>query len=447
MELKTEMQQRTSLSVHMQQCLEILTMDNAQLGEFITEQAMENPLLELADCITWINDKSTVVRIEKDWSAEDDEEVYEKEIAVQERPNSDLYFQLSGYHMNAEIQKAAEYIIESLDERGYFTDDIKETARVLKTSMKIVKEALKIVKQLEPKGVGASDLQECLLIQLESSYPDEIDAKEIIAKGLLGDFAQGKYEKIAKKTGKTVSQIRQAGDVIRKLNPKPFDNEEPAVRNRYLTADIVLVKYDDHYDIILNQEYLPELSLNKTYLELLKKGADEATKKYICEKYEKAQWIRSCIKRRQETLLRMTELIFQYQNNFLLEGPPGLRPLKLKTVADDMQMHVSTVSRAVKGKYIQTKWGIYPLRYFFSSGIETEEGRISPAQVRSVIGRLIQKEDKAHPLSDSRLEAMLREHGIVISRRTVASYREQMNIPSSTARKIRVDKKMENHKK
>lgn len=440
MELKTEIQQKIALSVHMQQCLEILAMDNAQLGEFIIEQAMENPMLELVDRMTWIKDNSTVIRMEKDWSTEDDEEVYEKEIAVQEHPNSDLYFQLSGYHMTAEVQKAAEYIIESLDERGYFTDDIKETARVLKTSMKNVKEALRIVKQLEPKGIGASDLQECLLIQLEAGYPDEMDAKEIIVKGLLGDYAQGRYERIAKETGKTVSQIKRAGDVIKKLNPKPFDNEEPAMRTRYLTADLVLVKYDDHYDIILNQECLPELTLNKTYLELLKNGADETTKQYIREKYEKAQWIRSCIRRRQETLLGMTELIFQYQKNFLLQGPPGLRPLKLKTVADDMQMHISTVSRALKGKYIQTKWGIYPLRYFFSSGIKTEEGSMSPAQIRSVIGRLIKKEDKLHPLSDSKLEKMLKEHGISISRRTVASYREQMNIPASTVRKIRNEK-------
>ena len=125
MELKAEIQQKMSLSVHMQQCLEILAMDNAQLGEFIIEQVMENPMLEFADRMTWVADKSSVVRMEKDWSAEDDEEMYEKEIAVQEHPNSDLYFQLSGYHMTAEVQKAAEYIIESLDERGYFTDDIR----------------------------------------------------------------------------------------------------------------------------------------------------------------------------------------------------------------------------------------------------------------------------------------------------------------------------------
>ena len=321
MELKAEIQQKMSLSVHMQQCLEILAMDNAQLGEFIIEQVMENPMLEFADRMMWVDDKSSVVRMEKDWSAEDDEEMYEKEIAVQEHPNSDLYFQLSGYHMTAEVQKAAEYIIESLDERGYFTDDIKETARVLKISMKNVKEALRIVKQLEPKGIGASDLKECLLIQLESAYPDEMIAKEIISGNLLGDYAQGRYEGIARKTGKTVSQIKCAGEVIKKLNPKPFDNVEPTVRTRYLTADLVLVKYDDHYDILLNQEYLPEISLNKTYLGLLKNGADEATKQYIREKYERAQWIRSCIRRRQETLLGMTELIFKYQKNFLSEGP------------------------------------------------------------------------------------------------------------------------------
>lgn len=443
MELKTEIQQKVTLSAHMQKCLEILAMDNAQLGEYITMQAMENPVLEIAERMTWVNDRSSIVHVERDWSAEEEEETYEREIAVPEPPNRNLYFQLSGYHMSDEVLRAAEYVIESLDERGYFTDGVRETAKVLKTSMKNVKEALRIVRQLEPKGVGASNLQECLLIQLDSEYPQETDARELIEKGLLGEYAQGRYESIAKKTGKSAEQIRHAGEVIKKLNPKPFDNGEPTARTRYLTADVVLVQYENSYDILLNQEYLPELTLNKTYLKLLKNGTDEETKRYIREKYEKAQWLRSCMKRRRETLLRLTELIFEHQTGFLTEGPPGIRPLTLKTAAGEMQMHISTVSRAVKGKYVQTKWGIYPLKYFFSSGIETESGSMSPAQIRAVIRRLVQKEDKTHPLSDSKLETMLRERGIVISRRTVASYREQMNIPASTARKIRKEKETE----
>lgn len=437
MELKTEMQQKVALSAHMQMCLEILAMDNAQLGEYITEQAMENPLLEIADRMMWVGDTTSVVHIERDRSAEEEEETFEKEIAASEHPNRNLYFQLSGYRMSGEVQRAAEYVIESLDERGYFAEDIRETAKVLKTGMKNVREALRIVKQLEPKGVGAADLKECLLIQLEALYPKESDAREMIEQGLLGEYAQGHYESIAKKLGKTPSRIRQAGEVIKKLNPRPFDNAEPLARTRYLTADVVLVQYENAYDILLSQEYLPQLTLNKTYLKLLTGGADEKTKEYIREKYEKAQWLRSCVRRRRETLLALTERIFSHQEMFLREGPPGLSPLTLKTIADEMEMHISTVSRAVKGKYVQTKWGIYPLKYFFSSGIETESGSMSPAQIRSVIRRLIQKEDKAHPLSDSKIEARLKERGIAISRRTVASYREQMNILSSTARKVR----------
>lgn len=435
MELKTEIQQKIALSAHMQQCLEILAMDHAQLGEFIAEQAMENPILEIADRTIWINDHSSVIRMEKDWSAEDDEETSEREIEANESPNSDLYFQLSGYHLSEEVQRAAEYIVESLDERGYFTDGLKETAKVLKTKLKTVKEALRIVKQLEPKGVGASDLKECLLLQLKESYPKETIAEELIRKDFLTEMSQGKYEGIAKKMGKNVSQIRQASEVIRRLDPKPFGNVTPAVRTRYLTADLVLVNYEDHYDIMLNQEYIPEIYLNQTYLNLLKSGTDENTRQYIQERYEKAQWLRSCIRRRQETLLQIAERIFWYQREFLVGGPPGIRPLTLKQVADDLEIHVSTVSRALKGKYIQTKWGIYSLKYFFSSGVKTEDGSISPAQIRTVIGRIIQKEDKTHPLSDSKIEKLLKEHGISISRRTIASYREQMSIPSSTARK------------
>lgn len=435
MELKTEVQQKIALSVHMQQCLEILAMDHAQLGEFIADQAMENPIIEIADRTMWLNDHSHVVSVEKDWSAEDDEMI-EREIVANERPNGDLYFQLSVYHLSPEVQRAAEYIVESLDERGYFTDDLQETAKALKINIRTVREALKIIKQLEPKGVGASGLQECLLLQLKEYYPQETVAEELIQKNYLTEFAQGRYESIAKKMREDVSRIRQAAEIIRRLDPKPFENGTPAVRTRYLTADLVLVNYENHYDILLNQEYVPEIHLNQTYLDLLKHGTDENTRQYIQEKYEKAQWLRSCIRRRGETLLRIAERIFQYQQAFLIEGPPSLRPLTLKQVADDLELHVSTVSRALKGKYIQTKWGIYALKYFFSSGVQTEEGSISPAQIRAVIGRIIQKEDRNHPLSDKKIEMLLKEHGISISRRTIASYREQMNIPSSTARKL-----------
>ncbi len=431
MELNTQMRQNVTLSAHMQQCLGILMMDNAQLGEFIEEQSMENPILELADRVTWLNTSSSVIHIEREWT---EEEENENEIAAEETPKSDLYFQLSEYHLPLAVRRAAEYIIESLDERGYFTENVRESAKVLKTDVMTVKEALKTVRQLEPKGVGTGNLKECLLMQIESEYPREKVAREII-ENYLDDYSKGKYGKIGKKSGKDEAEIRHAGEIIRRLNPRPLVNMKPTVRTRYITADLALVMYEDHYDIVLNDVCLPEIHYNYTYLDMLKKEIDEPTKQYICEHYEKARWLKYCVERRQETLLLAAQMIFKNQKEFLMSGPTGICPLTFKKIADDMHMNVSTVSRAIKGKYIQTKWGIYPLRSFFGNGVRTEEGEMSPAQIRLIIKRMIEKEDRGHPLSDSKIEKMLKEKGVSISRRTVAGYREQMNISSSTVRR------------
>lgn len=436
MELKTEVNQRMTLSAHMQQCLGILVMDNAQLGEYIAQQVLENPILELSDQKDWRIDPEAVVHVRnaREYWEGNDGEPYIPEIAADAMPNNDLYFQLTDYQMPEETRKAAEYIIESLDSRGYFTDDIKETAKILKISIKTVREALEIIKQMEPAGIGAATLEECLMLQLEREYPEEFVAKEIL-KRFLDDYSKSRYAEIAKALNISTQEIIHAGKIILSLNPKPLGNMAQTVRTRYLTADLVLVKYADHHDIILDQKYIPELHFNHTYIDMLKDDIDESTRQYIRERYEKARWLKNCVKKRQETLLLVTELIFKYQNEFLANGPKGLHPLTLKTIADDMKMHLSTISRAVKGKYIQTNWGIYPLRYFFSSGIATEGSSVSPAQIRAMLEKIIQKEDKSHPYSDSRLEEILKERGLSLSRRTIASYRAKMNIPSSSVRK------------
>ncbi len=432
MELKTQVNQKMTLSAHMQQCLEILAMDNVELGEFLAEQSMENPVMELSDTAVWTQYTPAMVHVEREQP--EDEEETGREIAASESANSDLYFQLSEYRLAPDVRKAAEYIIESLDGRGYFTDGIAESAQVLGLESGAVEKALEVVKQLEPKGIGASDLKECLLLQLASEYPQEETAREIL-EHYLDDFSKGRYEKISKKTGKPKTQIMEAGDIIRRLDPKPFGGGRLPVRTRYLSADLALVMYGDSFDIVLNQTYLPEIGVSRLYVDMLSGDVDEQTKQYIRERYEKAKWIRECVQKRQRTLLRIAELVFRDQTEFLACGPSGIRPLTLKEAANELKLSSSTVSRAVRGKYIQTRWGIYPLKAFFGGGIRTEEGTVSAAQVRAVIGRMIEKEDKAHPLSDSKLATMLKERGMRVSRRTVAAYRERLGIPASAVRR------------
>ncbi len=432
MELKAQVKQKMTLSANMQQCLEILAMDNTELGEFITEQSMENPIIELTDTAMWTEYTPVMVHVEREQPEDEEEGV--REIAALERVNSDLYFQLSEYHLASDVRQAAEYIIESLDGRGYFTDGIAESAGVLKMDAGKVAKALEVVKQLEPKGVGAADLRECLLLQLAAEYPQEKMAKEILERHL-DDFSKGRYEKICRKMGKSQAQVLEAGEVIRSLNPKPLGGGKLSVRTRYLSADLALVMYGDSYDIVLNQTYLPEIQISRPYVDMLDSDVDEQTKQYIRERYEKARWLQDCVKKRQRTLLKIAEFIFKNETDFLVVGPPGIRPLTLKEAADELKLSSSTVSRAVRGKYIQTRWGIYPLRYFFGGGIRTEEGAVSAAQIRAVIGRMIEKEDKRHPLSDSKLEMLLKDRGMSVSRRTIAAYRERLGIPSSAVRK------------
>lgn len=432
MELKAQVKQKMTLSANMQQCLEILAMDNTELGEFITEQSMENPIIELTDTAMWTEYTPVMVHVEREQPEDEEEGV--REIAALERVNSDLYFQLSEYHLASDVRQAAEYIIESLDGRGYFTDGIAESAGVLKMDTGTVAKALEVVKQLEPKGVGAADLRECLLLQLAAEYPQEKMAKEILERHL-DDFSKGRYEKICRKMGKSQAQVLEAGEVIRSLNPKPLGGGKLSVRTRYLSADLALVMYGDSYDIVLNQTYLPEIQISRPYVDMLDSDVDEQTKQYIRERYEKARWLQDCVRKRQRTLLKIAEFIFKNETDFLVVGPPGIRPLTLKEAADELKLSSSTVSRAVRGKYIQTRWGIYPLRYFFGGGIRTEEGAVSAAQIRAVIGRMIEKEDKRHPLSDSKLEMLLKDRGMSVSRRTIAAYRERLGIPSSAVRK------------
>lgn len=432
MELKTQVTQRAALSLHMQQCLEILAMDNVELGEFITEQSLENPIIELSDTSMWTEYAPVMVHVEREQP--EDEEESTREIAATENLNSDLYFQLSEYHLPTDVLRAAEYIIESLDGRGYFTDGTKESAKVLGLDEDTVETALNVVRQLEPKGIGAADLRECLLMQLASAYPKEETAREILLN-YLDDFSRGRYEKISREIGRSQEQIIAAGEIIRSLNPKPFGGGKPAVRTRYLSADLALVMYGDSYDIVLNQTYLPEIRISRPYVDMLESDVDERTKQYIRERYEKAKWLQDCVRKRQRTLLRIAELIFKNQAEFLAAGPSGIRPLTLKKIAQELELSSSTVSRAVRGKYIQTRWGIYPLKDFFGGGIRTEEGTVSAAQIRAVIGRMIEKEDSHHPLSDKKLEAMLKERGMCVSRRTVAAYRERLGIPASAVRR------------
>lgn len=430
MELKTELRQKLSLSARMQQCMLILAMDYAQLEEYVLQQAMENPMIELEDLVGGMYGDVPILHVER---TEDDTETTDEEYPAQEEEHRELYFQLSGYQMSDPVRRAAEFIIESLDENGYFQESLPDVAEVVRVSEAEAKEGLRMVQKLEPCGVGARTLEECLQLQLLDRGADPLE--QTVVRTCLELCARGQYEQIAHRLLISEEEARNACMRIRELDPKPYRNEGSVQRTRYLTADILVARFRSQYDVFLNPSCFPNIHISREYMGLLEKTGDPETRRYVREHLERAQWLKDCVEKRKDTILAVAEILVRRQQKFLELGPRGLEPLRLKDVAGELQVHVSTVSRTIKNKYIQTGWGIYPLKYFFVSGMEAEQGEISTAQIRYAIRRIIEKEDKTRPYSDANIAKILKERGIHITRRTVASYRDQMEIPSSTIRK------------
>lgn len=430
MELKTELRQKLSLSARMQQCMSVLAMDYAQLEEYVLQQAMENPMIELEDLTGAVHETAEVLHVER---AEEDVEMTGEEYPAGEEEHRELYFQLSGYQMPEPVRRAAEFIIESLDENGYLQETLADVAEAVKVGEPEAEEGLRIVQKLEPCGVGARSLEECLELQLLEKGADALDLK--VVRTCLELCAAGRYEQIARRLDVSEEAARNACKRIRGLDPKPYRNEGSVQRIRYLTADVLVARFQSRYDVMLNPACFPNIRISQDYIGLLEGEQDPQIRGYVREHLERALWLRDCVEKRKDTILAVAGILAERQQKFLEMGPKGLEPLRLKEVAAKLQVHPSTVSRTIKNKYIQTGWGIYPLKYFFSSGMESEQGEISTAQIRYAIRRIIEKEDETRPYSDSAITQILQERGIHITRRTVASYRDQMEIPSSTIRK------------
>jgi RNA polymerase sigma-54 factor len=293
------------------------------------------------------------------------------------------------------------------------------------------------VQSFEPTGVGARDLRECLLLQLESRPDQHPLAKELI-RNHLGDLEGRQWERVADKLGVSAREIQGAVHFITTLEPKPgrtFGTEDP----RYITPDVYIVKVDDRFLVVLNDDGLPRLRISPYYRSLLanKAGNGREVREYLEGRMRSALWLIRSIEQRQRTLYKVADSLVKFQRKFLEEGITALRPLTLKEVAEDIGMHESTVSRVTTNKYIHTPQGLFELKYFFHRGVPATGGdTVSSLKVKDLIHKLLTAEDGARPLSDQKIvEILRREHGVEIARRTVAKYRGQLKIPSSSRRK------------
>ncbi len=365
-----------------------------------------------------------------------------------------LQHQISWFDIDDVTRAMAERIIYSLDSNGYLKTPLEELLPPLppdlngdaetyrKEQVALAEKALGIVQHLDPPGVGARSLKECLLLQLKPGVPMYEEMKTLI-EDHLSDLENNRLPQISKQTGYSIDLINQAWEELRQLKPKPgADFTESTVPS--VTPDVFLDRDDNgKYVVRLEQGELPSLYVSPYYRKLLQRasGADTETREYIKRKVNSAQWLIEAIEQRRSTLSRVSQAIVDHQTKFLDEGPEAIEPLKMQQIADKVGVHVTTVSRAVDDKWIQTARGIFPLKRFFVGGTTGADGEeVAWDRVRLKLQEIVDGEDKSKPLSDDALVAELDKAGIKVARRTVTKYRKAMNIPSSRQRREWSDK-------
>jgi len=347
----------------------------------------------------------------------------------------DLLGQLRLLSLTARQYRLAAYLAGNLDHNGYLQCDIGELAAALGADTKELEKALRIIQRLEPPGIGCRSLQECLLLQLERLEKPPLLTADIIRR-FLPAVADCRYRYIATRLGCEEQVVLEAVDFIRTLNPKPGSVFGEGEEVRYIVPDVIAEKVNDHYAVTNNESSIPQLAISPFYQKMLNNDTnDEQLSAFIKNKIEKAYWLIRSIEQRRLTLFRVSQQIIDIQKPFLDHGIKKLKPLTLKEVALNIGVHESTVSRATANKYIQTSRGIFPLKFFFSSGLTGTGGSdYSSHSIKTYIRELVAAENQEKPLSDQKLADLLEEKGINISRRTVAKYREEISIPASYKR-------------
>lgn len=375
----------------------------------------------------------------------DDEDKDEFPIAAQEPLTEKLLDQLRLADLTEVGMLVAEEIIGNIDEDGYLhrdieaiTNDINLTHKLHVTPAQVV-EILKIIQRLDPPGIGSRSLQECLLVQLEFSKaePQLVERARTLLTHYFDEFTKKHYEQIAKLMMIPLDEVKKIIELISHLNPKPGEGTITTQEN-YVVPDFIVTKDENEFIIQLNDRNIPPLRINRNYRELMSKRnktTNNETKQFLKQKFDAAKWFIASIYQRRETMLKVMHAIVERQREFFESGE-GLKPLIYKDIAEMIHMDISTISRVVNGKYVQTDFGVYELRYFFSEGISTQSGEdVSNKEVKERIKEILNNEDKSKPLSDEEIASILREKGYNIARRTVAKYRESMMIPVARLRR------------
>jgi RNA polymerase sigma-54 factor len=335
------------------------------------------------------------------------------------------------------MRQIGEGIIGNLDDDGMLVATVDELAAMGPWSTADVERTLGMIQGFDPVGVAARDLQECLLLQLRHHGLAGSPAERIVSEHMQL-LKNHQVPELARKLGISIDELKHHIEIIRQLDPKPGSRLNPS-QSQYVIPDVYVVKVEDRYVAVLNEEGLPQLRISPVYRRLLDKGSEntDETRAYVKDKFRSALWLIKSVEQRQKTIHKVATSIITFQGDFLDHGIEYLRPLVLRDVANDIGMHESTVSRVVTNKYMHTPQGVFELKYFFHSGIASSYGEaVSSVTIKQRIRKIIDQEDPRKPLSDSKIVSILQREGLELARRTIAKYREELKIPTSNQRKV-----------
>jgi len=456
--MKMTQEQRLILTQNMQQSIKLLQMSLHDLREYIDNEYSENPVLEVnEETISYDDaqaneemqtedryDHKKIVeelysdnykdRSEKNYSGEDISPLnfIEKKISLKDY----LQEQLVEVNIDQYMLTICKYIVESLDNRGYLEISTEELAEELSISKEVIEKALKLVQSLEPYGIGARSIKECLLIQ--SSKLNILD--DIIEKIILNhleSIAENKYELVGKDLNISPREAQRYGDLIKKLEPKPSRGFYTGEEVNYIIPDAEIKNIDGEFFILMNESVLPRLMINKTYKDVLQNNQDLKTNAYVKDKINQALFLIKSIEQRKNTLHKVLECVINKQKDFFKFGKQYIKPLTLKEVAEIIEVHDSTVSRAIKDKYVLTSYGTIKIKNLFANGLPSNnnDDDMATIKIKNEIKRIIDEENKGKPLSDQIISSILGDTNMNISRRTVAKYREELGIKASSMRK------------
>ncbi|MBQ9061711.1 MAG: RNA polymerase factor sigma-54 [Eubacterium sp.] len=458
MDIQMTLSQKQILTQQMLQTMQILQMSAQELESYVNEMALENPTIDIVEKrhtddlaferqadlerkLNWLEttDRQNSVYYRDDGDS-DSREANLMDIRDQgESLEEYLKAQLIHRHFTSRQENILRYLVAALNQDGYFEDDPARAAEYLEVPEAEILQMLAELQKLDPAGIGARSLEECLLLQIEREEitPDQKRDTEEIVRSYLPLIAKNHLHVIAKKMKISAERVDFCCDLIRSLNPKPGNAFNDREHFHYISPEVVVVKFGDHFDVLVNEQQYPSFQINAYYQELAETTKDRDTRAYLREKLKQTQELQDSIRYRVSTLSGVAHLLVEKQLDFFRYGPGHKRPMQLADFAEELDLHPSTISRTMSSKYLQCSWGIYPLNYFLTAEVHaTTTGEATTREhIIAQMQEIVDVEDKKKPLSDQAIAEALKARGIEISRRTVSKYRGISGIPDKSGRK------------